>query len=94
MHSITSQLRTIKKGSVQRSERFLTEDQSISIMKDDAIFSSSQVVRSRSIYALARYGAKAIPALREIIECLPKDRDEEAFKMLCLITLTKIRNND
>ncbi|HEY7734067.1 MAG TPA: hypothetical protein VIB07_04685 [Nitrososphaera sp.] len=63
-------------------------------MKDDAIFSSSQVVRTRSIYALARYGEKAIPALREIIECLPKDRDEEAFKALCLITLTKIRSKD
>jgi hypothetical protein len=63
-------------------------------MKDDAIFASSPFVRTKSIYALARCGKKAIPALREIIECLPKDRDEEAFKALCQITLTKIRSND
>lgn len=69
---------------------FFTEEQDIKILVDQAIFSDSRAARTRAVNQLAlNYGAKARPALLEILESVPSGDD--GFKAFCLSIIAKLR---
>lgn len=71
-------------------QMFLTEDQIMRILKDEAIFSQSLNARTRSVRELAsEYGSRAIPIILEVIDTLPNNDD--GFKGVCLQAIAKIK---
>jgi hypothetical protein len=69
---------------------FLTEDQIMKILKDEAMFSQSLNARSRSVRELATaYGSRALPIILEVLDTIP--RNDEGFKAVCLQAIAKIK---
>ena len=69
---------------------FLTEDQIMKILKDEAMFSQSLNARTRSVRELATaYGPKAVPILLEVIDTIPHSND--GFMAVCLQAIAKIK---
>lgn len=61
----------------------------LALMKDDAIFSTSDSTRRKSIVNIVKLAKDPIPILDEIVESLPESDD---FKRYCMIKIEEIRN--
>ncbi len=69
---------------------FLTEEQIMKILKDEAIFSQSLNARTRSVRELATaYGSRAIPIILEVIDTVPYN--DVGLKAVCLRAIAKIK---
>jgi hypothetical protein len=67
-----------------------TDEQDIKILIDQAIFSDSTAARTRAVNQLSlKYGPKALPALKEIVDAIPAS--DKAFKSFCLAATGKLR---
>jgi len=76
----------------EERQKFMTEEQLMNILRDEAIFSDGPSARARAINKLAQdYEIKAIPIINEIIDSLPYSEDE--FKRFCHSVIEKIRYN-
>jgi hypothetical protein len=71
-------------------EMFLTKDQIMKILKDEALFGVSLTAKIRSVRELAEtYGLAAVPLLLEILDTLPNNND--GLKTICLKSIAKIK---
>ena len=69
---------------------FLTKDQIMEILKDEALFGLTLTAKTRSVRELAEtYGRAAVPTLLEIIETLPNNDD--GLKAFCLKSIATIK---
>lgn len=73
-------------------QKFLTEEQHMKVLRDEAIFSDISSAKIRAINELARlYDVKAIPVIIEVIDSLLST--EQAFRAFCLNTIDKIKQD-
>ena len=78
-----------------RQKFFLTEEQQMKILQDDAIFSHNFSVRTKAINGLAHcFGMKANPMIVYVVDSLPCTTNEEAFRQFCLNTVMEIRRDE
>lgn len=71
-------------------QNFLTEEQHMKILRDNAIFSDTQSAKIRAVNELAQcYNVKAIPVIMDIIDSLLFT--DHAFRGFCLNTIEKIK---
>ncbi|HXG05797.1 MAG TPA: hypothetical protein VNI77_00540 [Nitrososphaera sp.] len=87
-------MKRAKQPSHEPFERTIfTEDQDITFLKDDAIFSDTFNARRRAVDELARrYKKRAIPAIREII-CASSaitGQDNEIFQKYCRLLIEEL----
>ena len=68
---------------------FDTVEQQMRSFRDRALFSASPHERFNSIKALAKFGEKAIPYLKDVLE----SDSESMFKQYCLDMIEKIKTN-
>ena len=72
-------------------QMFLTEDQIMKILKDEAMFSDSISTRTRAVRQLANnYGFRAVPFITEVIETIP--HNDNGFRAFCVQSIAKIKH--
>jgi hypothetical protein len=70
-------------------EDFLTSEQHLNILRDDALFSDSESARRNAVDEMTkRFGPKSLPILEEIISSIAIPYD--GFKIYCVEARKKI----
>ena len=73
---------------MESSFPFLNVDQVTALLKNDAIFSDSQLIRKRCIKAITKQAENPVSVIEEIVQSLPEG---DNFRMYCQASIERIR---
>jgi hypothetical protein len=74
-------------------EKFLTQEQHMKILRDNALFSDTSSVKIRAINELARcYQQRAIPLIQEVVNSIFEDN--RGFRTFCLNVIERIKEDE
>jgi hypothetical protein len=90
IYTISLIAKPIRKATkLTTEENYLTSEQYLNILRDNAMFSESETVKRRAVdEMLERYGPKSLPILEEVISSIGIPYD--GFKIYCVEAMKKI----